>query len=117
MPSRSFTVRGHKIRTQSQRRFVVVAVREESITVEVWRGFENGQVVRSSMSRSTAEWWLGQDVARSISPTNETYVAFAEIIKRSDSYATATRVKESQVGKHGPGTMVVVIDTTTGEEI
>ena len=117
MASRTFTVRGHKIRTTSQRVFAVVAVREESITAERWQGFEDGVVVRSEMGRSTAEWWLSQDAARSISPKMVTFVAFAEIIKRSDSFATANRVKESQVGKHGPGTVVVVVNTDTGEEV
>jgi hypothetical protein len=117
MSSRTFTVRGHKIRTTSNRRYAVVAAREEAITAEVWNGFEDGRVIRRHMGRSTAEWWVGQDVARSISPERVTYVAFAEIIKRSDSYATAVKVKESRVGNHGPGTVVVVVDTDTGQEV
>lgn len=117
MASRTFTVRGHKIRTTSQRVFAVVAVREEPITREVWDGYIDGQIVRRAMSRMTSEWWLREDVTHSVSPRYEVYVAFAEIIKRSDSYATAVKVKEREVGKHGPGTVVVVVNTDTGEEV
>lgn len=117
MASRTFTVRGHKIRTTSNRQFAVIAVREEPVTVEVWDGYEDGVKTRTTMGRTTAEWWLGQDVARSISPRKATYVAFAETIKRSDSIVTAMKVASREAGSHGPATVVVVIDTFTGEEV
>lgn len=80
----TFTVRGHKVRSASKCRFVVVAVRAEPFVTE-----------------------------------EGTYVAFAEIRKRSDSYATAQtharRMRDN--GGRGHGMTVVVVDTETGEEV
>lgn len=121
MASRTFTVRGHKIRTTSQRVFAVVAVREEPITMDVYTGFRTASygeyAARTFYSADAAESAVRCGSVERIEVSRGTFVAFAEIIKRSDSYATATKVKEREVGKHGPGTKVVIVDTTTGEEV
>lgn len=78
--TRTFTVRGHKLRTRTNRRFVVVAVRPEPVTTDAG-----------------------------------TYVAFADIRKRTDNIDTARTVAR----RYGfpPGAFAVVVDLTTGEEI
>lgn len=115
MASTTFTVRGHKVRTQSHFRYQIVCLREAPLTVEVWDGLQDGETVRRGMGRTTAEWWLSEGITRSISPRPETYVAYARIEGRSDSY---TRAKERAARMSaGPGGVVVVIDATTGEEV
>lgn len=44
-----------------------------------------------------------------------TYVAFAHVLKRSDSYETARK----EAARYGfpPGAFAVVVDLTTGEEV
>lgn len=94
MPSKTFTVRGHKVRSQSQRRFIVFAVRPEPITIRP-----------------------EDEAARIFGRTPGTYPAFVETVRRSDSIARAERIRQSQVGKWGVGTAVVIVDSTTGEEV
>ena len=43
------------------------------------------------------------------------YVPFAEVLKRTDSYQTAQGIQRRHL--RGPGTLVVIIDLTTGEEV
>lgn len=87
----TFTVRGVKVRTASQRRFVVVACRPEDFLGRRWNGAENGYVPAA-------------------------FTAFAPVIvRRSDSFETA----RAAAAKYGfvPGGFVTVVDTTTGEEV
>lgn len=76
----NFTVRGHKIRTSTNRRYVAVAVRPEPVTTD-----------------------------------KGTFVAFADIRKRSDNLDTIRR----ECRKYGfaTGAFMVAVDTTTGEEV
>ena len=82
----TFTIDGQKIRTQSQRRYVVVIVRQPG-TYKVWVGSEGGYVDREVKGG-------------------------AEIIYRTDVYGRAV----ARVAKYGRavGGRVVVVDTTTG---
>ncbi len=77
----TFTVRGHKIRTQSHFRYQLVSVRENAVRTE-----------------------------------DGTYVAFAHIFGRTDSLASA-RERAAKADRSGPGTFVVIVDSTTGEEV
>ncbi len=85
----TFTIRGQKVRTQSQRRYIVVACRPDHFEGRRWTGSEY---------------------------VPYTFLAFSpEILKRSDSLATASAASR----KYGfvPGGWNVVIDTVTGEEV
>lgn len=121
MASRTFTVRGQKIRTTSQRVYAVVAVREEPMTLEVFTGYRTASygeyAARTFYSQDSADWAVRSGNVERVESERKTFVAFADIIKRSDSYATATKTKEREVGKHGPGVVVVVVNTDTGEEV
>lgn len=77
----SFEVNGFKIRTRTQRRYVVVATRAMPFTNE--RG---------------------------------TYVAFAEVVKRTDNIETA-RKEENRRGVTDTRCYAVVVDTTTGRQV
>ena len=90
----SLTVRGQRISNRSNRRFLVVAVRPEPIRVTP----EEAAISRGRLQSGV-------------------YVAFAEVLKRSDSAVTARRFQESQVGRMGFGTAVVLVDSVTGEEV
>lgn len=96
MTTKTITVRGHRIRSASQRRFIVVAVRPEDITIRP-----------------------EDEAARIFGREPGTYVAFARIEKRSDSAATAhahkARFERARAG--GIGVHFVVVDTVTGEEV
>ena len=76
----TFTVRGFKLRTRSNRRYVAVAVRPAPVTTE-----------------------------------SGTYVAFADVRKRSDNLDTLRRFQRSYGWE--TGAYVVIIDTVSGEEI
>lgn len=89
----TINARGIKIRSRSQRRFVAVAVRPEDITIT---------------ADSDAHRIFGRAVG--------TYVAFAEIIGRSDSLDTARR-RARNSSSYGVGVARIVIDTATGEEV
>jgi hypothetical protein len=85
------THRGFKIATRSERRFVVVYYRDEERTEERtdYRGETRIAVLRR----------------------------FAEIVKRTDSIATARRERE-RIGYARPdGIRAFIVDTTTGKEI
>lgn len=93
--TRKFTVRGHKMQTASQRRFVVVHVRAEDITV-------------------TADSEAHRIFQRPVG----TFVAFADIVKRTDSIATARTFAQRQRQRHvGVGVKTVIVDTVTGQEV
>ncbi len=81
----TFTVRGHKIRTQSHFRYQLVSVRENAVRTE-----------------------------------DGTYVAFAHIFGRTDSLTSAreraAKVRDRNRGT-SPGVVVVIVDSTTGEEV
>lgn len=87
MAARTIDVRGHRIRTATQRRYVVVAVRTADVNVSL--AHAPGRV--------------------------ETYYAFASIIRRSDSLSTA-RTAARRYGRV-VGSFAVVVDLTTGEEV
>jgi len=87
--TRTFTARGIKFRTATTRRFIVIAVRTEDSTFE------------------GRDCW-GEPVTRTIK-------AGVEIIKRSDSIATA-RTHRDRTGRIA-GAAVVVFDTAHGEEV
>lgn len=82
----TFTVRGFKVRSQSRRRYVVCRVQPQDV------------FFTSSFD--------GKPI---------TVKACAEIIKRSDSLATAQRYSRNYGLRHG--SFSVVVDTVTGEEI
>ncbi len=88
----TLTVRGRKVSNRSNRRWIVVAVRAEDVTIR---------------AEDEAHRIFGRAVG--------TYVAFAEVIARSDSIATA-RKRAERYGR-SVGTVVVVVDSTTGEEV
>ncbi len=87
----TFTIRGQKVRTQSQRRYVVVACRPADFPGKRW-DYINGDYVPYA------------------------FTAFKpEILKRSDSLATAVAAQHKY--GHLAGGWVAVIDTVTGEEV
>jgi hypothetical protein len=90
----TFTVRGRNVRSASKRRFIVVAVRPEDITIR---------------AEDEAHRIFGREVG--------TYVAYHEIVARSDSIATARKRAERARQFHGIGVAIVVVDSTTGEEV
>lgn len=117
-------IRGQKLRTQTQRRFVVVAVRPRPVyvveagnrkrvfldnTPNYRMATENRAVADATRDRLRAE---GDADAKTL-----TYVAFADIVKRTDSYDTARTAQRRAANSHGIGVSVVIADTTTGEEI
>lgn len=107
MTARTFTVRGIKMRTSSNRRFVVVVARAEDVVVDAER-----VVATRTFSRVSDR----QICSASITERRaERYVAFSTIVARSDSVETARR-RARQHGA-GPGSFVAVVDTTTGEEV
>jgi hypothetical protein len=86
----TFTIRGQKLRSQSNRRYLVVACRPDDFT---WQRFDNATQTYVS----------------------ETLTAFGpETIRRSDSLDTA----KTAARRYGfvPGGYVTVIDTVTGAE-
>lgn len=87
MPSTTLNVRGIKLRTQTQRRYVVVMTRTEDT------------VVRDSLDQLV------------------TYLKFAYVEKRSDNIDTARKAQRSAYNHRGPSCVVIVFDTTTGEEV
>jgi hypothetical protein len=91
--SATFTVRGHKIRTASQRRYIVAIVqpRERTVTVAQWNG-------------------------EAMVPAQVVVPAGARIHKRSDSIATA-RQHAQRYGYQTGGSFAVVVDTATGSEV
>jgi hypothetical protein len=107
----TFTIRGFKVRSASQRRFIVVVGREHEYAV-----------VRDA---KTAEWITDSnfDPARVAAAraypavyTVDTYIPYVEVFRRTDSIETARTVarRKSQSGFRG---FVVVIDTATGNEV
>lgn len=88
--AKTFTVRGVKVRTSSQRRYVVVAARAADSVVSRWDYRVEGYV-------------------------DEAVKAFTEIVRRSDSIDAA----RAAVRKYGrvSGGFVVIVDTVTGEEV
>ncbi len=88
----TITVRGHQIRSRSNRRYIVVSVRPEAITIHPGDVYEREP---------------------------GTYVAFARIEKRTDSAATArTHQRRFRDGRYaGIGVYYVIVDTVTGEEV
>ena len=94
----TFTIRGQQLRSQSNRRFIVVACRPADFEGRRWDG-----------GARRADGGSGDYVPA-------TYRAFKpEILKRSDSLETA----KTAARRYGfvPGGWNVVIDTMTGEEI
>lgn len=93
MPTTTFTVRGHKVRSASQRRYIVVIVqpRDREAFVQERR---NGE-------------WVTEPI---------TVPAGARVHKRSNSVATAHQ-HASRYGFPTGGNFAVVIDTVTGEEV
>ena len=91
-PTRKLEVRGIRVTTRTPRRFAAIAVRPETVTL-------------------TPE----DEAVRIFGRRPGTYPAFAEVIKRSDSYATA-RKAATKYGRFIGG-VAVVVDLTTGEEI
>jgi len=89
----AFTVRGVKVRTASQRRFVVVACRP----ADVPEMRQTGRVVDGEIEYA---------------PTGHTLRAYTEIVKRSDSVATARKAC-----RYVTGGWCVVVDTVTGLEV
>lgn len=88
----TFTVRGQKLRCASLRRFILVSVRPEPI--HYMSRFPDGR------------------------PKPSVYVAFAHIERRSDSVETLRKERSRRgVNYHGMGVLLVIIDTTTGEEV
>ena len=92
-----FTVQGVEFRTSTQRRYVVVAGRKTSVEGSRWS--------------STAVDGAGRQGAY----VPCTFPVFSEIVRRSDSVATA-RAAASKYGRPTGG-FVAVIDTTTGKEV
>lgn len=92
-----FTVQGVDFRTSTQRRYVVVAGRSTAFNGKRW-----------SYTAVDAQGRQGAYVPC-------TFAVFSEIVKRSDSIATA-RAAASKRGTPSGG-FVAVIDTTTGKEV
>lgn len=88
--TKTFTIHGMKIRSASQRRYIVVAGRHTEIAGTRWDHRHEMYVP-------------------------ETFKAFIETVKRSDNYETAKR-EQRKYGRVSYG-FVAVIDTTTGEEV
>lgn len=86
-------VRGHKVRTATQRRYVVVVVAPRDRTFQT-KQFADGQFVDATV----------------------TVPANARIHKRSDSIETARKLARNY-GVYSTGEFAVVVDTITGEEI
>jgi hypothetical protein len=87
--TKTFTIRGQKIRSASQRRFIVVVCRPADYEGRRW-DYAKGDYVP------------------------ETYKAFRPtIIRRSDDVVTAR--KERDKFNAGPGAWVIVVDTMSGE--
>lgn len=115
--SKTFTVRGHKVRSASMRRFIVVrvttdkwAVMDEVVDPKYGYPFERVasdtrgfRMIFGTEAEAVEACGTGQVVKR-------WSTAKAEIAKRSDSIATA----RSHALSVGGG---VVIDTVTGEEV
>ena len=122
------TIAGHEIRTRSNRRFIVVAVRETDAYV-VRRGYDSPvnrneivahpYVVRDgSLVPMTIDEALEiRDAARETDPTVEieTYVAFARVERRSDDVETAR--KHAKRFGNSFGSFAVVVDTATGDVV
>lgn len=103
--TKTFNIRGQKIRTASQCRFIAVACRPESFEGKRW----DHRVERTV----TID---GREVVQSGGYVPETFRAFGPtIVKRSDNVAVVRKAAE----KYGcpAGGWVIVVDTTTGKEV
>jgi hypothetical protein len=88
MASKSTTIQGIKVRTSSTRRYVLYMLRPWDLTVE----------------------------CRNLDGKHETYVKFAQIERRSDSWQTiAQTARRLAQNAHGPGVLFRIWDTATGE--
>lgn len=113
----TFTVRGHKVRSASMRRFIVVkvttdkwAVMDEITTASGYTYHEVAREERTGFRRiftTEAEAVEACGAGQTVKVWSK---AGATVEKRSDAAATA-RAHASRIGG------CVVIDTTTGEEI
>lgn len=117
MASKTFTVRGHKMRTTSQRRFIVVRV-----TTDQWAVMDTVVSHAGNTFHQIARDWRGVPMVFDVEAdavatrTGDQVVkvwssAGAVIEKRSDSLTTA-RQQASRIGRG-----CIVIDSTTGEEV
>jgi hypothetical protein len=89
--TKTFQIRGVRVRTASARRFIVVAYRATDVTGDRW-DYRVQDLV--------------PEVYRAFPPT---------IIRRSDNYETARKARD----KYGQpkGGWCVVVDSVTGEEV
>jgi hypothetical protein len=110
----TFTVQGHKLRSASTRRFLVVKVKEDAwgvFNVETDNAhgyaYERLAVERGfrQIFKTEAEAVAAARPGQIVKPWSK---AGAEVVKRSDSYETARRHALSFGG-------AVVLDTSTGE--
>ena len=112
----TITVRGFKVSNRTNRRFSVIAVREQAI-YEV-RESSEPYAPRVCFQPGFRNWTADWDEAEAARPAEgriSCYVAFADIVKRSDSIDTARKAASRH--ERGPGCIVVVVDTVTGEEV
>lgn len=84
----------HTIRTASTRRYCVVAHRDEPFTAP-GKVYDRNQGI-----------YVDGEV---------TYVAFADICKRSDSYETVRTIAIRKGHTRGPRVSYTIVDTATGE--
>ena len=115
----TFTVQGHKLRSASTRRFLVVKVKRDrwavmEPVVQGAYGRTYNEVVRDERTGFRAIFDTHAEAVQAVTHPNQTVevwsVAGAEVVKRSDSYETARRHALSVAGG-------VVLDTTNGEVI
>jgi hypothetical protein len=109
---------GHVVRSASQRRFVVIAVRKSDVFVAV--EVEERRVIGASHDRDEATQMAVEHANRTGTKCGvETFVAFARIDRRSDSAEVARTAarRAQQRGDAGRGVRFAVVDSTTGEEI
>lgn len=86
--TKTIKMHGMTLRTRTPRRYVVVTVRPEPITV-----------VERRFSYANNEWTTGPS----------TYVPYLAVEKRTDNLQTAR--KAAAKADHGPGSYAVVVDT------
>lgn len=113
----TFTVRGHKVRSASTRRYLVFVVKRDRWCVQdevaAPSGYTYHEVARDPVTGFRAIFETEAEAVAKCGPGQRVAQwskAGAQIFKRSDSYQTARRHALSVGGG-------VVIDASTGEEI